>query len=60
MQILLQVAVPDYAGGAMENWGLITFRESYLLADPATAGLEEQLGMASIIAHEMSHMVREL
>lgn len=41
----------------MENWGLITFRESYLLADPATAGLQEQLGVASIIAHEMAHMV---
>lgn len=56
----MQVAVPDYAGGAMENWGLITFRESYLLADPTSAGLQEQLGVASIVAHEMSHMVRWL
>lgn len=48
--------MPDYAGGAMENWGLITFRESYLLADPRTASLQEQLGVASIVAHEMAHM----
>lgn len=38
--------------------GLITFRESYLLADPQTAGLQEQLGVASIIAHETAHMVK--
>ncbi len=56
-QLLGQVAVPDYAGGAMENAGLITFRESYLLADPLTAGLQERMGVANIVAHEMSHMV---
>ncbi len=50
--------MPDYAGGAMENVGLITFRESYLLTDPKTASLDERIGVASIIAHEMSHMVR--
>jgi puromycin-sensitive aminopeptidase len=50
------VALPDFAAGAMENLGCITFRESVLLVDPdrATQG-EEQL-VADVVAHELAHM----
>ena len=33
------VALPDFSSGAMENWGLVTYRETALLADPATASV---------------------
>ncbi|KAK9805996.1 hypothetical protein WJX73_002376 [Symbiochloris irregularis] len=49
------VAIPDFAAGAMENWGLITFRETDLVASNAS-GVLEQRRIASVIAHEMSHM----
>ncbi len=49
------VAVPDFAFGAMENWGAITFRENLLLFDPdhTDAGGEERI--CEVIAHEMAH-----
>jgi aminopeptidase N len=49
------VAVPDFAAGAMENPGLITFRDVLLLADPerSTTGLRQ--GQAAAIAHELAH-----
>jgi len=48
------VAVPAFGSGAMENAGLLTFREERLLLD-ARASLASRLGSASIIAHELSH-----
>ena len=53
------VAIPDFAAGAMENWGLITFRETDLLASNASGVLEERR-VYSVIAHEMAHMVGSL
>jgi puromycin-sensitive aminopeptidase len=50
------VAVPDFAAGAMENTGCITFRENLLLVDPATATLSEQMLVADVICHELAHM----
>ena len=50
------VALPDFAAGAMENLGCITFRESLLLADPATATQVELQVVADVITHEMAHM----
>jgi alanyl aminopeptidase len=50
------VAVPEFAAGAMENAGAITFRDEILLVDPATATLRQRQRLASIIAHEMAHM----
>ena len=48
------VALPDFSSGAMENWGLITYREICLLADDNTAiSLRQQV--AEVIAHETSH-----
>ena len=50
------VAIPDFAFGAMENLGCVTFRESALLVDPATASLAEIERIATVIAHEIAHM----
>jgi aminopeptidase N len=49
------IAVPGGFGGAMENWGGITFFESRLLFDPAKSSGEARRGIFSIIAHEMAH-----
>ena len=49
------VALPDFSSGAMENWGLITYREVALLADPATAGISSKQYIATVIAHELAH-----
>ncbi len=50
------VAIPDFSFGAMENLGLVTYRESLLLIDPATASLLERQRVAEVIAHEIAHM----
>jgi len=50
-----QVAIPDFANGAMENWGLLTYRESCLLYDPALTDIASKQYIASVISHEVSH-----
>jgi len=49
-------AIPDFSFGAMENLGLVTYRESALLVDTASASLLEIQRVAEIIAHEIAHM----
>ena len=49
------VALPDFSSGAMENWGLITYRESCLLADPKLTPESSKHFIATVIAHELSH-----
>lgn len=49
------VAVPDFANGAMENWGLITYREAALLVDPKTTSISSRQYIATVISHELSH-----
>jgi aminopeptidase N len=49
------VAVPDFGYGAMENAGLLTFREELLLLDPETAGAGARRSVAGVLAHEISH-----
>lgn len=49
-----QVALPDFEAGAMENWGLVTYRESCLLADE-NASLEAKQSVAITVTHELSH-----
>jgi alanyl aminopeptidase len=51
-----QLAVPEFNFGAMENVGLITYRDTALLRDPKAITLGQQQWLASIIAHEMAHM----
>ena len=48
------IALPDFASGAMENWGLITFREQALLVDEHTS-LSSKQYVAIVVAHELTH-----
>ena len=49
------IGIPDFAAGAMENAGAITFRERMLLVDEATASIGVRKSVASVIAHELAH-----
>lgn len=49
------IAIPEFAGGAMENWGLITFRNSALLRNNQTNQNDIER-IASIVVHEIAHM----
>ncbi|HEX2039380.1 MAG TPA: M1 family metallopeptidase [Acidimicrobiales bacterium] len=50
------IALPDFAMGAMENLGAVTFRETLLLTDTATASRVELERIADVVAHEVAHM----
>lgn len=50
------IAIPDFAAGAMENLGLITFRETDLLINPDTASIPELERVALVVNHELAHM----
>lgn len=49
------IALPDFASGAMENWGCITFREQALLVDPENTSLHLKQYVANVVAHELTH-----
>ncbi|MCA9331465.1 M1 family metallopeptidase [Candidatus Saccharibacteria bacterium] len=49
------VALPDFASGAMENWGLITYREQVMLVDPKNTSLGTKQYVAMVVAHELAH-----
>lgn len=49
------IALPDFTSGAMENWGLVTYREVALLADPKTTTVASKQYIATVISHELSH-----
>jgi tricorn protease interacting factor F2/3 len=49
------IAVPDFASGAMENWGAITFRETILLYDPMTSSTQTKQHIAEVVSHELAH-----
>jgi puromycin-sensitive aminopeptidase len=50
------VAIPDFAFGAMENLGCVTFREAALLTDPANSARNELERVAEVVEHELAHM----
>jgi aminopeptidase N len=50
-----QVALPDFSSAAMENWGLVTFREAYMLVDEANTPADMKETIASCITHELAH-----
>ncbi|XP_041451259.1 aminopeptidase N-like isoform X3 [Drosophila obscura] len=50
-----QLAVPDFSAGAMENWGLITYREAALFYAPEASSEVDKQRVANIIAHELAH-----
>ncbi len=56
LEKLDHIAIPDFAAGAMENWGAITYRETALLVDPAISSAATRQRVAEVISHEMAHM----
>ena len=56
LEKLDHIAVPDFAAGAMENWGCITYRETALLYDPENSDANTQQFIVEVVAHEMAHM----
>jgi aminopeptidase N len=51
-----QIAIPGGFGGAMENWGAITYYEPALLFDPNNSSAETRQNIYEVVAHEMAHM----
>lgn len=49
------IALPDFSSGAMENWGLVTYRESTLLVHPKHTSIAAKRMVAMVIGHELSH-----
>ncbi|XP_054154240.1 puromycin-sensitive aminopeptidase-like [Oppia nitens] len=49
------ITVADYSGIAMENWGLVIYRETCLLVDPMNTSLSRKQYIALLVAHELSH-----
>jgi puromycin-sensitive aminopeptidase len=56
LEKLDHIAIPDFAAGAMENWGCVTYRETALLVDPANSSAGTRQRVAEVVAHEMAHM----
>ena len=52
------IAIPDFAAGAMENWGLITYRMTSLLYDEKESSNANKQWVAIVIAHEIAHQVK--
>jgi aminopeptidase 2 len=50
-----QIAVPDFAQGAMENWGLVTYRVVDLLLDEKVSGAATKERVAEVVQHELAH-----
>jgi len=55
LPVLDLIAIPDFAAGAMENWGAITYRESAVLVDPEHSSTMNKQWVALVIAHEIAH-----
>lgn len=53
---LSMIAIPDFASGAMENWGAVTFRETAILVDENLSSTINKQHIAYVIAHELAHM----
>lgn len=49
------VALPDFSSAAMENWGLVTYREAFLLDDPETSSQSSRELISMVVSHELSH-----
>lgn len=49
-------AIPDFVSGAMEHWGLVTFRETALLFDEKSSSTGNKQRVAQVVAHELAHM----
>ncbi|KAJ9590170.1 hypothetical protein L9F63_016709, partial [Diploptera punctata] len=52
---LHMAALPDFAAGAMENWGLLTYRETFMLYDKNSSSMYDKETVATVVAHEIAH-----
>ena len=50
------IAIPDFVSGAMEHWGLITYRETNLLYDSRDSSSYNKQRVAAVVSHELAHM----
>ncbi|XP_005381598.1 PREDICTED: aminopeptidase N [Chinchilla lanigera] len=50
-----QICLPDFNAGAMENWGLVTYRESAMLFDPESSSIGNKERVVTVISHELAH-----
>lgn len=51
------IAIPDFSSGAMENWGLITYRETALLFNEGVSSEGNKQRVAVVVSHELAHQV---
>ena len=51
------IAIPDFSAGAMENWGLITYRETAMLYQPGVSSEINKQRVVTVITHELAHQV---
>ena len=61
MTILIDIdllAVPDFASGAMENWGLVSFREDRIMFDEKIASILQKQQLGETMAHEIAHFCK--
>uniref|UniRef100_A0A671L017 Aminopeptidase n=1 Tax=Sinocyclocheilus anshuiensis TaxID=1608454 RepID=A0A671L017_9TELE len=52
----LSIALPDFNSGTMENWGLVTYRETALLYDPRRSANGNKQRIVTVVSHELAHM----
>ena len=60
MKLTDLVVIPDFAVEAMENWGLITYKETSILYDSMETSTETHQWIAIVIAHELTHQVKKM
>lgn len=51
------IAIPNFVSGAMEHWGLITYREVNILYKPGETSPSQKRRIAEVISHELAHQV---
>lgn len=51
------IAIPNFVSGAMEHWGIITYRETALLYDDVESSAVNKQRVAQVVSHEIAHMV---
>lgn len=51
------IGLPEFVSGAMENWGLVAYKEVYVLYSDTESSAKDMRQIASVIGHELAHMV---
>ena len=49
--------MPEFMAGAMEDWGLVSFRSAYIIYDEKLSTIEQKRQVTLVIAHELAHQV---